>query len=92
LLLSLSLCYVGIVRVVKNGSPTLNLMHMVPQGLTEEQFVALSAQVREATRHLATDIHVHGSRAAGSARPTSDIDITIRQGPYIALKGDELES
>jgi len=51
---------------------------VVPQGLTEEQFSALSAKVRAATRHLSSDIHVHGSRAAGTARASSDLDIAIR--------------
>jgi Nucleotidyltransferase domain len=53
-------------------------MHDVPQGLTEEQFAALSARVRSAAGHYGDDIRIQGSRVAGTARPDSDIDIAIR--------------
>jgi hypothetical protein len=52
-------------------------MGAAPQGLTEEQFVALSAKVRAGAGHLGSDIRVHGSRAAGAARPDSDLDLAI---------------
>lgn len=52
-----------------------------PQGLTEEQFAALSARVRAAVAHLSDDVQVHGSRAAGTAGPDSDLDIAIRIAP-----------
>jgi len=50
----------------------------VPQGLSEEQFAALSAGVRSAVGHYSSDIQVQGSRVSGTARPDSDIDIAIR--------------
>jgi predicted nucleotidyltransferase len=55
----------------------------VPQGLTEEQFVDVSATIRAKAgeRGLGDDIFVQGSRAAGTAKPTSDIDFAIRVSP-----------
>jgi hypothetical protein len=50
----------------------------VPQGLSEEQFAALSARVRLAAGHYGSDIQVQSSRAGGTARPDSDLDIAIR--------------
>jgi predicted nucleotidyltransferase len=50
----------------------------VPQGLSEEQFAALSARVRSAAGDYSSDIQVQGSRVKGTARPDSDIDIAIR--------------
>ena len=49
----------------------------VPQGFTEERFAALSARVRSAAGQYGTDIRVQGSRAKGTARPDSDIDVAI---------------
>jgi predicted nucleotidyltransferase len=53
----------------------------VPQGLTQEQFDQASRIIRSAIGHLGDDVIVQGSRAAGTARPTSDIDFAIRQSP-----------
>jgi predicted nucleotidyltransferase len=54
----------------------------VPQGLSEDQFAALSARVRSAAAgHYGNDIQVQGSRVRGTARPDSDIDIAIRVPP-----------
>ncbi|MEU6523939.1 putative T7SS-secreted protein [Streptomyces sp. NPDC046924] len=53
----------------------------VPQGLTLEQFEELGRIVREGAGHLGDDIAVQGSRAAGTARPDSDIDLAIRVTP-----------
>lgn len=50
----------------------------IPQGLSEEQFQAMSATVRNQAGEISPDIQVQGSRAAGTARPDSDIDIAIR--------------
>lgn len=52
-----------------------------PQGMNEEQFAAVSAKVRAAVAHLGNDVQVHGSRAAGTATPASDLDIAIRVVP-----------
>ena len=55
----------------------------VPQGLTEEQFNGLSAEVRADLRATSygDDIRVHGSRAKGTAAVDADIDIAIRVSP-----------
>ena len=59
----------------------------IPQGLTKEQFEKVSAMIREKVGHLSDDIVVQGSRAKGTAKPTSDIDFAIRVSPE---KFDEL--
>jgi hypothetical protein len=56
-------------------------MLSVPQGLTEEQFAALSATVRAAVAHLGPDVQVQGSRAGGTAAAESDLDLAIRVSP-----------
>src|SRR5438874_716783 len=56
-------------------------MPALPQGLTEEQFAALSAKVRAVAPHLGQDVQVHGSRAEGTAAPGSDLDVAIRVAP-----------
>jgi hypothetical protein len=53
----------------------------LPQGLTEEQFADAARTVRSGAGHLGDDIVVQGSRAAGTARPDSDIDLAIRVSP-----------
>lgn len=55
----------------------------IPQGLSEAQFGTLSETVltRASQMGLGDDVFVQGSRAAGTARPTSDIDIAIRVSP-----------
>lgn len=53
----------------------------VPQGMTPEQFRSFASAVRNGAGHLGSDIRVQGSRAAGTARPDSDIDIAIRVSP-----------
>jgi hypothetical protein len=54
------------------------LLRDVPQGLTEEEFVAMSGQVRAAASKYSADIRVHGSRAAGAGLGDADLDIAIR--------------
>jgi predicted nucleotidyltransferase len=54
----------------------------IPQGMTEAQFARFSQMVRESkASQYGTDIRVHGSRAADTAKKTSDIDIAIRVSP-----------
>jgi predicted nucleotidyltransferase len=55
----------------------------IPQGLTNGQFDDMSNAVRGAVSNLGLgdDIVVQGSRASGTARPASDIDIAIRVSP-----------
>ena len=55
----------------------------IPQGLTNTQFNHLSRVVRTkaAELGLGDDLIIQGSRATGTAKPTSDIDISIRLSP-----------
>ncbi len=55
----------------------------IPQGLTNSQFDEVSRVVRIMAGEigLGDDIFVQGSRAAGTAKPTSDLDIAIRLSP-----------
>jgi hypothetical protein len=50
----------------------------VPQGMTEQQFQQMSQKVRAGTSQYGNDVRVHGSRASGTARPDSDVDIAVR--------------
>ena len=50
----------------------------IPQGLTREQFSEMNALVRNRVGDISDDIFVQGSRAGGTARPNSDIDIAVR--------------
>jgi len=50
----------------------------VPQGLTAEQFRRAARELREGTAHVGGDLVIQGSRAAGTARPDSDIDFAVR--------------
>jgi len=50
----------------------------IPQGLTDEQFKAMTRIIREKAGRYGDNIVVQGSRAAGTAKATSDIDIAIR--------------
>ena len=59
----------------------------VPQGLTQAQFEKVSSMIQDKVGHISDDIVVQGSRAKGTAKPTSDIDIAIR---VPADKFDEL--
>ena len=56
---------------------------LIPQGLSKAQFIEGSQIVRgrAAELGLGDDIFVHGSRASGTAKATSDIDIGIRLSP-----------
>jgi predicted nucleotidyltransferase len=55
----------------------------IPQGLSRAQFNDLSQVVRTKANDLGLgdDIFVQGSRAGGTAKPTSDIDLAIRVSP-----------
>lgn len=50
----------------------------IPQGFTEAQFGRFSQLVRDKVGKFGTDVRVQGSRAAGTASATSDIDIAVR--------------
>jgi hypothetical protein len=54
----------------------------VPQGMTEAQFAKFSQTIRESkVSQYGEDIRIHGSRAVGDAKATSDIDVAIRVSP-----------
>lgn len=55
----------------------------IPQGFTNTQFQNLSKRVKSRAKEmgLGDDILVQGSRASGTARVSSDIDIAIRVSP-----------
>lgn len=61
----------GILGIVRVG-------RRIPQGLSKLQFEEISKYLREAIGEISDDIAVHGSRAKGTAKATSDIDFAIR--------------
>ena len=64
-----------IVKNVESGRYSL------PQGISQEQFSNASKLLRDRVGDISNDIVVQGSRAKGTAKPTSDIDILIiKQG------------
>ncbi|WP_343074325.1 nucleotidyltransferase domain-containing protein [Chitinivorax tropicus] len=75
--------------VVKFGSPRPGLV--IPQGIIPSLFDKVSARIRgvASEKGLGDDIFVMGSRAGGTAKAGSDLDIGIRVSPE---KFDELIS
>ncbi|WP_429854603.1 PAAR-like protein [Brevibacillus porteri] len=67
-----------LVNALKKGKKGTGQGLKVPQGLTQAQFDKVSSMIREKVGHISEDIVVQGSRAKGTAKPTSDIDIAIR--------------
>ena len=57
---------------IKTGSGTL------PQGISKVKFDEASKLLRDSVGDISNDIVVQGSRANGTAKATSDIDIAIR--------------
>ncbi|MER7922293.1 RHS repeat-associated core domain-containing protein [Streptomyces sp. NPDC096057] len=53
----------------------------IPQGLTADLFDEVGRTVRAGAGHLGDNIVVQGSRAAGTARADSDLDLAIRVSP-----------
>jgi hypothetical protein len=53
----------------------------IPQGMSRRDFDAFGADVRAGAGRYGDDIRVQGSRAKGTARPDSDIDVAIRVPP-----------
>ncbi|WP_030395652.1 nucleotidyltransferase domain-containing protein [Kitasatospora purpeofusca] len=51
---------------------------VLPQGVTADKFAEAAEQLRAHPRGQEGDLVVQGSRAAGTARPDSDIDFAIR--------------
>ncbi|MFJ4667636.1 nucleotidyltransferase domain-containing protein [Kitasatospora purpeofusca] len=54
---------------------------VLPQGVTADKFAEAAEQLRAHPRGQEGDLVVQGSRAAGTARPDSDIDFAIRVSP-----------
>ena len=67
-------------KKVKSGRYSL------PQGISQEQFSNASKLLRDRVGDISNDIVVQGSRAKGTAKPTSDIDIALR------VSGDKFDS
>ncbi|ROQ67849.1 RHS repeat-associated protein [Streptomyces sp. 840.1] len=61
-----------------------------PQGVSQESFDEAARMLREGAGHYGDDMVVQGSRAGGTARPTSDIDFAIRvdSGKFDELIGE----
>lgn len=59
----------------------------IPQGISAEMFSDASKLIKESIGYISDDIVVQGSRAGGTAKPTSDIDIAVR---VTSEKFDEL--
>ena len=60
--------------------------YSLPQGISQEQFSNASKLLRDRVGDISNDIVVQGSRAKGTAKPTSDIDIALR------VSGDKFDS
>jgi len=65
------------------GARAVDRLNTTPQGLTDRQFDQMSKTVRGKAQEmgLGSDVVVQGSRAARTAKPTSDIDLGIRVAP-----------
>ncbi|SDT81909.1 RHS repeat-associated core domain-containing protein [Streptomyces sp. TLI_053] len=59
-------------------APSCDADEILPQGVTAEKFAEAAEQLRAHPRGQEGDLVVQGSRAAGTARPDSDIDFAIR--------------
>ena len=60
--------------------------YSLPQGISQEQFSNASKLLRDRVGDISNDIVIQGSRAKGTAKPTSDIDIALR------VSGDKFDS
>src|SRR5690606_719375 len=67
----------------ESGSKGRNNILDIPQGLSRAEFEELSQVVRAKASELGLgdDVFVQGSRAGGTAKATSDIDLAIRVSP-----------
>jgi len=72
-------------NVIGDDPENINLAHnsksSLPQGVSKEKFSEASKLIRESVGSISDDIVVQGSRANGTAKATSDIDIAIRVSP-----------
>ncbi|GAA1440453.1 nucleotidyltransferase domain-containing protein [Nocardiopsis tropica] len=58
--------------------PPENYNEGPPQGISQEDFDEGTALILDSVGDISNDIVVQGSRAAGTARPDSDIDLAVR--------------
>lgn len=65
----------------------VNAIMKLPQGLSRGSFSEMSSYLKQSVGEISNDIVVQGSRASGTAKATSDIDIAIKVG---AERFDEL--
>ncbi|WP_162921810.1 nucleotidyltransferase domain-containing protein, partial [Listeria costaricensis] len=72
--LGLSVAAIRGSNTFKNSTRSLK----IPQGLTRKQFKKMSKLLKERLGHISDDIFVQGSRAGGTAKATSDIDVGVR--------------
>ncbi len=65
------------------GARAVDRLRTTPQGLTDAQLTDTSKIVHGKAQDmgLGKDVVAQGSRAAGTAKPTSDLDLGIRVGP-----------
>jgi predicted nucleotidyltransferase len=66
----------GTVRVFLARAPIGGL-----QGINAGKLAEISPILRNGTKHLGDDVVFQGSRVAGTARASSDLDIGVRVGP-----------
>jgi hypothetical protein len=64
-------------QIVAMVREKLSLPRRVPQGISRSQFDDTSKLLREQAGSISDDIRIHGSRAKGTARPDSDLDVAI---------------
>ena len=68
--------------IIKGGSTAASAASKltIPQGIMTEEFQVMSQRIVNAAGYISDDIVVQGSRAAGTATITSDIDIAVKIG------------
>ncbi|WP_392563592.1 nucleotidyltransferase domain-containing protein [Orbus wheelerorum] len=73
---------ISVENISKNQKNVINIKATkglkIPQGLTKKQFIEISSLLKNRLNHVSDDIFIQGSRAGGTAKNTSDIDIGIR--------------
>jgi predicted nucleotidyltransferase len=70
-----------VAAMVKPADSTAGSTPATPQGLTEAQLVGAANLIYSETSYIGGEVLVQGSRAAGTATTTSDIDFAIRVSP-----------
>ena len=73
--------YVAPIQVHKPTIGIYQTAKKLPQGISYEKFSNLSQKLRTRVGNISSDILIQGSRAKGTAKPNSDLDIAIRVTP-----------